>query len=61
MNTGEHSPPNFAALLDSLDPEAIRQRLCDLERESQAMRVLLRAARARKQPKPPQGLEVSRA
>jgi hypothetical protein len=31
-------------LVDRLEPEAIRQRLADLDRQSRALRVLLRAA-----------------
>jgi hypothetical protein len=36
-----------AALVDSLDAEAIRERLDVLERQAKALRVLLRAALAR--------------
>jgi hypothetical protein len=34
-------------LVNGLDPEVIAARLVELERESQALRVLLRSARAR--------------
>jgi hypothetical protein len=44
-----------ADLLDSLDPDAIAARLDELDRESRALRVLLRSARARRrgQGRPP--------
>ncbi len=35
------------ALVDALEPDAIRSRLADLDRQSRALRVLLRAAIAR--------------
>jgi hypothetical protein len=35
------------ALVDALEPAAIRARIADLERQSRALRVLLRAAVAR--------------
>jgi hypothetical protein len=38
---------NPVALLESLDADAIAARLDELEREAQALRVLLRSARAR--------------
>ena len=43
MNT----PPDFCALIDTLNPEQITDRLADLEREKRALRVLLRATRER--------------
>jgi hypothetical protein len=36
------------ALVDALDPDAIAARLDEIDRESKALRVLLRAARARR-------------
>jgi hypothetical protein len=39
--------PDPVALVDRLDPDAIRTRLADLDRQSRALRVLLRAAVAR--------------
>jgi hypothetical protein len=44
MSALSHDP---TALLDALDPEALRDRLHALEREARALRVLLRAALAR--------------
>jgi hypothetical protein len=35
------------AMIDQLEPDAIRQRIADLDRQSRALRVLLRAAIAR--------------
>ena len=40
-------PPDAVALIESLDPEAIRNRLAELDRQSRALRVLLRSAMAR--------------
>jgi hypothetical protein len=40
-------PATLAVLLDQLEPEAIIQQLLDLDAQSSALRVLLRAARAR--------------
>ncbi|HEX5271457.1 MAG TPA: hypothetical protein VFW33_13265 [Gemmataceae bacterium] len=39
--------PDPVAMVDSLEPDAIRARLADLDRQSRALRVLLRAAVAR--------------
>jgi hypothetical protein len=36
-------------LIDKLDPDAIREKLADLERQATALRILLRAALARRQ------------
>ncbi|HEV3340502.1 MAG TPA: hypothetical protein VG125_09095, partial [Pirellulales bacterium] len=36
-----------AKMLDTLDADAISERLAELDRQSRALRVLLRAARAR--------------
>jgi hypothetical protein len=36
------------AFVDELDPDVIRERLDDLDRQSRALRVLLRAALARR-------------
>jgi hypothetical protein len=54
------------ALVDSLQPDAIRGRLAELERQSRALRVLLRTAVARErqvtkhaQQRPASGQEVS--
>ena len=41
-----HTDPN--ALLDDLDPESLQARLDDLRRQLNALRILLRAARARR-------------
>ena len=40
--------PNPIAILDELDPEAIQARIDDLDRQQAALRILLRAARARR-------------
>jgi hypothetical protein len=40
-------PPDPVSLVDSLEPEALRARLRDLENQSRAVKVLLRAAVAR--------------
>jgi hypothetical protein len=39
--------PDPVALVDQLEPDAIRTRLAELDRQSRALRVLLRAAVAR--------------
>jgi hypothetical protein len=41
------------ALIDTLDPEQITDRLADLDREARALRVLLRAARTRRRNRGP--------
>jgi hypothetical protein len=41
-----------AALVESLDADAIERRLVKLDREADALRVLLRAARARERRRP---------
>jgi hypothetical protein len=41
------SIPDPVVLVDQLEPEAIRQRIAELDRQSRALRVLLRAAVAR--------------
>jgi len=41
------APTDPTALLDALNPDQIVQRLQDLDAESRALRVLLRAARSR--------------
>lgn len=41
-------PPDPAELIESLDPDAIRERLMRLHRQDKALRVLLRAAIARR-------------
>jgi hypothetical protein len=46
MDTTTHTL-NAAALVESLDPEAIRDQLAELDRQSRALRVLLRSAQAR--------------
>ena len=47
------APPSTdpAAIVDALDPEAIRAQLADLDRRADALRVLLRAALARRRPR----------
>jgi hypothetical protein len=40
-------PTDPAALIESLDPDAIREELAELDRRSRALRVLLRSAVAR--------------
>ena len=40
--------PDAIALLEALDPDQLVGRLQELERESRALRVLLRAVRARR-------------
>jgi hypothetical protein len=40
-------PADPATLLDNLDPEQIIERLQELDRESRALRILLRVARLR--------------
>jgi hypothetical protein len=47
MSSNDPHAADPVALLESLDPEAIAARLDELEREAQALRVLLRSARAR--------------
>jgi hypothetical protein len=47
MSTKPPSPVNAVELINSLDPGAIEDRLNELDREAQALRVLLRSARAR--------------
>jgi hypothetical protein len=42
------TPLDPVTLVDGLDPDAIRKQLDDLDRQSSALRVLLRAAIARK-------------
>jgi hypothetical protein len=44
-------PPDPVTLVNGLDPEAIIARLAELSREESALRVLLRAARARQRGK----------
>ena len=46
---------NAAALLEQLDARQIAERLQHLEAEKQALRVLLRAARARERSRGPDG------
>ncbi|HEY7313306.1 MAG TPA: hypothetical protein VH643_28410 [Gemmataceae bacterium] len=46
MDTTTHTL-NTAALVESLDAEAIRDQLAELDRQSRALRVLLRSAQAR--------------
>lgn len=41
-------PPDPVELVDRLDAETIRTRLADLDRQSRALRVLLRAAVTRR-------------
>jgi hypothetical protein len=40
-------PTDAVALIERLDPDAIRNRLAELDRQSRALRVLLRSALAR--------------
>jgi hypothetical protein len=40
-------PADPAALIEALDPDLIRDRLAELDRQSRALRVLLRTAVAR--------------
>jgi hypothetical protein len=47
MNTRKTIPTDPTAVVETLDPAAILARLEDLDREARALRVLLRAARAR--------------
>jgi hypothetical protein len=47
MSAADPHPAEPVALLRSLDPERIQARLDDLDRETRALRVLLRSARAR--------------
>jgi hypothetical protein len=42
------TPSDPAALIESLDPKAISDRLAELERQCHALRVLLRTALARR-------------
>jgi hypothetical protein len=42
------SPPDPVAIVRQLDPDDIEQRLDEMEREREALIVLLRAARARR-------------
>ena len=56
MDTPHAAPPDPVSLIDTLDPDAIAARLEELVREQDALRVLLRAARARRrgqQARPP--------
>jgi hypothetical protein len=48
MNTTTIDP---VALVDGLEPDAIRSRIAELDRQSRALRVLLRAAVARERDK----------
>jgi hypothetical protein len=41
-------PPDLVEVVESLDPEAILERMADLDRQRDALLVLLRAARARR-------------
>lgn len=41
-------PADPAAMIEALDPETIRDHLIELDRQSRALRVLLRAAIARR-------------
>jgi hypothetical protein len=43
------------ALVDALEPDVIRERIADLDRQSRALRVLLRAAVARERRVRPTG------
>jgi hypothetical protein len=45
--------PDTEAILDALNPDEIVQRLQALDRESRALRILLRAARARQRERQP--------
>lgn len=47
MSTAASTPTDAVALVRDLDPQAIAARLAELEAEASALRVLLRAARAR--------------
>jgi hypothetical protein len=47
MSKPKSVPTNPVELLETLVPDEIEQRLDELDRESSALRVLLRAARAR--------------
>jgi hypothetical protein len=47
MSSAGSIPTDFAALIDSLDADAIRAQLEDLDRQERALRVLLRSAVAR--------------
>jgi hypothetical protein len=53
MDATHATSPDPTALVDALDAEAIRARLTDLDREARALRVLLRAARARQRDRGP--------
>jgi hypothetical protein len=44
---GMGTTDELTAIVNTLDPDAIQDRLDDLDRQSKALRVLLRAARAR--------------
>jgi hypothetical protein len=45
--TTENIPTDPATLIEQLDAEAIRARLAEMDRQSRALRVLLRSAVAR--------------
>jgi hypothetical protein len=53
MQASHPTPTDPTALVESLDAEAIRARLADLDRQARALRVLLRAARARQRDRGP--------
>ena len=46
---------DYATIVDHLDPGAIRERLSELDRQSRALRVLLRAALAHQRSQPSRG------
>jgi hypothetical protein len=48
MKTHSPSDPDLVAVVESLDEDAIRAELDRLDRRSDALKVLLRAARARR-------------
>jgi hypothetical protein len=54
-------PTDPAQLLDTLDADAIQERLDEIARESRALRVLLRSARARQRPASRQRQEAAHA
>lgn len=54
----DHTPINPVTLLDSLDIEAIRTRLDELDREARALRVLLRSACVRQRGQPTPGAAI---
>jgi hypothetical protein len=55
MNASTTDP---VALVDALEPDVIRERIADLDRQIRALRVLLRAAVARERRVRPTGAAV---